>query len=278
MDQALVSLAERLLANKRQDRNERLRAQLRRRQQEAASAGRLGIGVYAADQREACGRELYERADEIWAAYRRVIADAGVAWSNELRAQLNQRVASELEADAVRIEEMARDVIVPHGHSFDLFMRPVCSQTLERIGAEIDLFGLRQRPIPSPVADQLAAPRYAGPAAHWRKADEFRRAETPDLASAAREAVNAVEGLAKIIAGLPDSTLGECIKALRTSGRLHAALAKQIEGLWGFVNTTPGFRHGAHTSATASDSELLFVLDSCDAAARLLLRLDCGAA
>lgn len=57
--------------------------------------------------------------------------------------------------------------------------------------------------------------------------DEVQRAEVPDLMGAAREAVHTVEGLAKIVAGLPHATLGDCIKHLRSNGILSPAIAKQ---------------------------------------------------
>lgn len=272
-----VVLAERLIANKRPERNEAVRRELRRRQGEAAGRGTLGAGFYAEEQKRVCVQELNERADAIWSTYKRVLSDAAITWTAEVRVEIHKRIASEIQTDASYLEDMARGVIVQHGHSFDLFLTTGAGAIIDRIDAEMDLFALRHRPIPSPVAEQLRAPRYAGPATHWSRVDDLRRGEPPDLKSAAREAIHAVEGLAKIIAAKPSGTLGDCIKALRGSGRAPAPIAKQLEGLWGFVNAEPGLRHGAHTQPETTDAELLYVIDSSEAALRYLLSLDVGA-
>lgn len=272
----LTDLAERLITNKRNDRNQRIESDLWRRRDDAAARGALPTGFYAQAQKDACIRELNERADEIWSAYKKVISEASVPWSATLRDSLVARISNELVEDAARIEEMARTVITPYGHGLDLFLRAACPTAVSRISAEIDVFGLRHRSLTTPLSDQLVAPRYAGPARHWARMNELRRAEVPDILGAAREAVHTVEGLAKMVTGLPDATLGDCIKNLRSRGIINPAIAKQLEGLWGFVNTAPGLRHGAHESAEISEIELLYTVDASEAAAQMLLRLDRG--
>lgn len=115
----------------------------------------------------------------------------------------------------------------------------------------------------------MTAPRYAGPAYHWSRVNDLRRTEVPDLLGAARESVHTVEGLAKIVAGLPNATLGDCIKDLRNRGVLNPAIAKQLEGLWGFVNTASGLRHGAHEMVDIEEAELLYTMDASEAAAQM---------
>lgn len=152
--------------------------------------------------------------------------------------------------------------------------------------------GVMLKPLPAFIRDQraqrhldvrgagasipvlLSPPRYAGPAAHWQKSDEFARADQRDLPNAAKEAICAVEGLARIVTGAHADTLGELIKKLKTSHSVNPAMAKTLEGLWGFTSNSPGVRHGGATPATIDESEARYVVDGCEAALRFLLTLD----
>jgi hypothetical protein len=120
----------------------------------------------------------------------------------------------------------------------------------------------------------LASPRYAAPAKHWVKVKGFLSRPDPDHENAVKEAISAVEGLAKIVTGDDGATLGESIKALRRDGKLHPALAKALEGLWGFASEAPGVRHGAGKLGSARESELRFAVNTARAAACMLLDLD----
>jgi len=126
----------------------------------------------------------------------------------------------------------------------------------------------------SPIAQLLSAPRYAGPAEHWRKAEAFALGETRDLANAAKEAVCAVEGLARIVTGDHVGTLGDQIKTLKAKHSVNPAMAKTLEGIWGFTSNSPGVRHGGATPTSIAEGEAQYVLASGDAAIRYLLTLD----
>lgn len=273
LDDDIASLAERLLPTKRNARLESLRQDLLRRQQEARREGTLGSGFYALAQKEACLHEVNDRLDALWGAYRRVMTDFRLPWDDRLRDDVLARIRQDLEQDIAYIEEMARNVIVQHGHSFDLFLRDAWPGMLDRLTAEVDLFGKRQRPTSTPLALQLGAPRYAGPAEHWRRAEAFRCSDPPDLLSAARESIHAVEALAKLLTGDASATLGECVKTLRNQG-LPGTVAKQLEALWGHASNLAGVRHGSHSGELPHDAELLFVIETSEAAARLLLHRD----
>jgi len=119
-------------------------------------------------------------------------------------------------------------------------------------------------------------PRYAGPYSHWQAAQEHLSAEDPDYAGAAREAVNAVEALCRILVGQPSATLGDCLKEIRRRGLMHAALAKSIEGLWGFASDEPGVRHGAATAPSVKAVEARYVVEASSACLVLLLSIDAG--
>jgi len=121
-----------------------------------------------------------------------------------------------------------------------------------------------------------AVPRYNGPCQHWRSAQSLLASEEPNYAKAAHEAVNAVEGLCRIILDQPSITLGDALKILKQRKLLHPTLAKSIEGLWGFASAEPGVRHGAARLLAVKPHEAQYVVEACDATLVLLLALDAG--
>jgi hypothetical protein len=141
---------------------------------------------------------------------------------------------------------------------------------------------LAQRDLLDPAPDSpagsipvlLVAPRYKAPRTHWEKAVAFYGADQPDLANGAKEAISAVEALTMILTGSTTNTLGSAITWLRNNGKLNAALAGCLEKLWGFVNNSPGVRHGAAQPVAITPEEANFVKQVSEAAIRLLLAID----
>ena len=95
------------------------------------------------------------------------------------------------------------------------------------------------------VQEKLSAPRYDAAREHFSKAAGYITSPTPDWPNAAKEAVSALESLAKIVTDRPNDTLGDVIKILRRAGKLPPPLDKTIEAIWGFANSTPGIRHSS---------------------------------
>ena len=268
----LVKLAERFIKPKLDGRNDQTRQLLYRRQEEASRAGRLQSQYYATDQQALCIAEIESRADVIWNAYKQVITESRVPWTDAVRDRIDKRISVMLDADIPYVEEAARQVIVGHGHGFALFLHDARPQIVSRIGAEMELFALSYRPVDVSVREQLLAPRYTGPLDHWIRADRAAEQSPPDLVASAREAVNGVEALAKIVAVLPTGTLGDCIKALRSTNKLDGPRGKDLESLWAFANSR--FRHGAVVPHRLSEEDYDYVIHSCVAAMKLLLSLD----
>jgi len=126
-----------------------------------------------------------------------------------------------------------------------------------------------------PVAGSLLElPRYAGPMTHWREATRLRTLEDPDLRGAVHEAISSVEGLVRLILADEQITLGKAVDALRQKKHLHPAIAKCLDGLWGYSSSVPGVRHGASSPVSLSPREAVFVLDTCQAAIGLLVAID----
>ena len=124
------------------------------------------------------------------------------------------------------------------------------------------------------LLSQLQAPRYNGPREHWLKALDFAQGSKRDLANAAKEAICAVEGMARVLTGDHSGTLGELIKALKATTQLDPALARLLETLWGFTSNAPGVRHGAAVAISIEERETQFVIDTAQAALRLLMEMD----
>lgn len=277
LDRTHVALAEALLADRRHERNERVLAQLKRAEHEAAAKGTLGAGFYKRQQMDMCIVELRERALDIRVAYERVLDSARVPWTDQVREQVLDRIRSELTVDAAYLEERARNVIVQHGHGFEPFLADESRRVVDAAAAELDMLGLRRLRARSSLGALLQSARYDGPAAHWNAALECREHETPDHLGAAREAIHAVEGLARLVAGEHTATLGDCIKELQKRRMLHPGTIKQLEGLWGVSSAVQGLRHGAAVPTDMSDDELSHITDACEAVGMLLVRLDRGA-
>src|SRR6267378_3431077 len=92
----LLSQIQNLLGNMRLRRNERVYAQLYKAEGEAVARGAVERSHYAHEQRDLCVRDLDDRATEMWAAYRRVVIDAGVRWSETLRAEILGKISADL--------------------------------------------------------------------------------------------------------------------------------------------------------------------------------------
>ena len=82
------------------------------------------------------------------------------------------------------------------------------------------------------LIETLNIPRYAGPRANLLKSEQYLAPGTNDFENAVKEAICAVEGVARIVTGQPSQTLGDLIKELRSKGKLDGAIAKSFEGLW----------------------------------------------
>ena len=124
------------------------------------------------------------------------------------------------------------------------------------------------------VQEKLSAPRYAAGREHFTKAVGYMTSATPDWPNAAKEAVSALESVAKVVTHQPNDTLGGAIKKLRGAGHLPSGLDKTFEGIWGFASSTPGIRHGGTTPADIPESQAAFIVNSAAVAILYLLDID----
>jgi|SRR5882724_8007822 len=224
----------------------------------------LGAEQIAADEYEA-------RADAWLTIVRRTFSDTAVAWTVETAADVTTLLTAELATDW--------DVLLRACYSWAGRDVPSSSPTFEfvrkraadHVRQEIELSVLAQDRTRIPVAEQLRAPRYAVVHDGWTKAHDLLQQSPPDSSNAAKEAVGAVEQLARIVTASPEDTLGDCIKTLRATDRVQPPLLKGIEELWGWTSGEPGVRHG---TGAITPVEAQYVLTIAEAALLLLLSVD----
>jgi hypothetical protein len=143
--------------------------------------------------------------------------------------------------------------------------------------SDVDIDLLRRRRKRMPLGDVLRAPRYAATFDHWTKARAAAEAQVPDLATALKEGVIAVEALAKRILPSGGVTLGDCIKELRSKKLIDPGADKLLEGLWVYSNAMPGIRHGAIGVVALSDQDWTILRPMLEGALTILLRVDASA-
>ena len=118
----------------------------------------------------------------------------------------------------------------------------------------------------------LAAPRYSGVRTHLSKSQSFLEQDPPDLANSAKEAICAVEALARLVCNDHNATLGDLIKQLKTKQDLDPALLKALEGIWGYTSNAPGVRHGGTADLDVAQAQI--TLDLARSSIYYLLRAD----
>lgn len=112
--------------------------------------------------------------------------------------------------------------------------------------------------------------RYAAAVFHIGKAVGFLRGSNVDLENAAKEAVNAVESVAKVLLNAPSATLGDCIKELRRRDLVPREMARILESLYAYRSATPGVGHGGTALPDVSAADAAFVLGVASVAIKYL--------
>ncbi len=208
-------------------------------------AGALGHGRFPLLLDEASAKEYESRAEAWLAIARRVALELLIEWTPDRARNVGHKLRLELTKDWQEIySRMERFAKAGRGLRVDLLdaakVRAEC-----HLDQELALLVLKADRTRLPILERLSADRYQAVAAAWRKANDLLNHPTPDLANAAKEAVGAVEALARITVGDSRATLGEAIKTLGAAGRVKPPLLKGIEELWGWACGEPGVRHAA---------------------------------
>jgi hypothetical protein len=205
---------------------------------------------------------------------RRVFAETDTPWTPKADEQVTALLAGELAADWDGLlnahrerARVARSDLIQRSGALDTAK----DRAAAHLQQELALSVRAQDRTRIPVTEQLRAPRYATVLGGWVKAHHLLRRSPPDHANAAKEAVSAVEQLARILTASPTDTLGDCLKTLHAADRIQRPLLKGVEELWGWTSGEPGVRHGTGTIAPA---EAQYILKLAEAALLLLLSVD----
>jgi hypothetical protein len=205
--------------------------------------GTLGHGRLPLLLDEAAAAE-YEGRAQLWLGIAsRVVSELGVPWTEGVAKELLYHIRTELANDwseiYTRLERFAK---ASRGIRIDQFEAGK-NRADRHLEQELELLVLRQDRTRLPLTDRLSAERYRTVGEGWKKAHTLLAASPPDLANAVKEAVGAVEALARIVTAQPSATLGEAIKILRVSSRITPPLLRGLEELWGWTSEEPGVRH-----------------------------------
>ena len=121
----------------------------------------------------------------------------------------------------------------------------------------------------------LRDPDFAGPDDQFQKAiGFFNQRPKPDVENCVKDAVGAVEALARILLNDASILLSDAVKEIGKHKRVHRTLQKLVENLYAYRGDAEGVAHGktgAKTSVTEADAE--FVLHTSAACIVYLARL-----
>jgi len=111
------------------------------------------------------------------------------------------------------------------------------------------------------VKSVLKHPDFKGPNNQFNKAiDFFNNRPKPDIENCVKEAVGALEGVARILLRDKNITLGKAVDKMVRMGKMRKPFDKIFGALYGIASTEPGSRHGAFELSNADIAEANFVL------------------
>jgi len=118
-----------------------------------------------------------------------------------------------------------------------------------------------------PACTILKNSRLSGPNRQFSKAlDFFNKRPKPDIENCIKDAVGAVEAVARILTNRQKETLGKIIPCLVQDGTVKKPLNKIMESVYGFRGDQPGIGHGQHKPSDLDITEAEFVLHTCASA------------
>ena|SRR5450755_119130 len=107
---------------------------------------------------------------------------------------------------------------------------------------------------------------FAGPRAHLVSALSHLSSRTnPDYRNSIKESISAVESLARKLSKDETGTLGNILKALEKSKKLHPALKSAFSSLYGYTSDADGIRHALLGESNLSKADARFMLICCSA-------------
>lgn len=112
-----------------------------------------------------------------------------------------------------------------------------------------------------------------GASIHIRSAIELLgKKPTPDYRNAIKEAISAVESVAKQIVGADAATLDSALKELSDKSDVHGALRAAFSKLYGYTSDEGGIRHAILEEPNVGFAEAKYMVVSCSAFVHYLIQ------
>lgn len=128
-------------------------------------------------------------------------------------------------------------------------------------GKLVDITGEQEREM---LEEALADTRFAAVASHLERALTLMAdRKQPDYRNSIKESISAVEAMARLVSGNEKATLGEALKVLEKTGKLHGALKDGFSKLYGYTNDESGIRHAMLDEPTLTQQDAKYFLLSC---------------
>lgn len=107
---------------------------------------------------------------------------------------------------------------------------------------------------------------YVGVEVHLGSAlDHLSRKQKPDYRNSIKEAISAVESMARELTGNDKATLGDALSKMEKEGKFHPALRKALSSLYGYTSDEDGIRHAMLDEPNVTVDDAKFMLVACSA-------------
>ncbi|HET8919563.1 MAG TPA: hypothetical protein VFN27_07775, partial [Xanthobacteraceae bacterium] len=88
----------------------------------------------------------------------------------------------------------------------------------------------------------------------------FSKKPDPDYRNSIKEAISAVESVARVITGNPKATLGEALRKIDERMTIHPALREALSRLYGYTSDEGGIRHAMLEQSNIDEAEAKFMI------------------
>lgn len=128
-------------------------------------------------------------------------------------------------------------------------------------GRLADITGEQEREM---LEEALTDIRFAAVSSHLERALALLSdRKQPDYRNSIKESISAVEAMARLVSCSEKATLGEALKVLEKSGKLHSALKDGFSKLYGYTNDSSGIRHAMLDEPSLTQADAKYFLLSC---------------
>lgn len=114
------------------------------------------------------------------------------------------------------------------------------------------------------LEEALSENKFPGVTKHLQRGFELLSdRDQPDYRNSIKESISAVESIVTLIVSKPKSSLGDALKLLDKQKKIHPALIKSFESLYGYTSDEDGIRHSMLEEPNLTADDAKFFLLSC---------------